>query len=341
MMDNSHQTISNHKYFSTRQVVQLIIFFWTLAIGVHFIIFIDQITQNPFPSVIRPPGVEGFLPIGALTSWKLFFISGHWDTVHPAAMVILGFAVISSFIIRKAFCGWFCPVGTFSEWLWKLGERMGWKTWKLPKSIDIPMRSLKYLLLGFFIWIILIKMPESAIRQFLSSPYYKLADAKMLYFFIYPSTTTLIVMGILLALTFKIKLFWCRYLCPYGALLGFFSILSPAQIKRNTDTCIDCKQCSHQCPCHLPVSEKKKIISAECIGCLECVDVCPQKETLSLANIGFKFKWTSTRITWVLMGLFLLGYYTAQLTGYWHSDVGSNEYYHFLKLINSEIMVHP
>ncbi|MBW2567795.1 MAG: 4Fe-4S binding protein [Deltaproteobacteria bacterium] len=272
------------------------------------------------------------MPVGALASWKLFFITGHWDTVHPAAMVILCFAVVSSFVLKKSFCGWFCPIGTLSEWLWKLGERIGWKTWKLHKIIDIPLRLLKYLLLGFFIWVILIKMPGPAIKQFLASPYYKLADAKMLFFFIHPSIITIIFICALIILSFKIKLFWCRYLCPYGAFLGFFSMLSPTRIERNTDFCIDCKQCSNKCPQHLPISEKKRIISAECIGCLECVDACPEKQALSMVTSGLKIKWTPAKIANTLIFLFLLGYCAAQLTGYWHSDVGTKEYYHLMEL---------
>ena len=113
-----------------------------------------QISGDGPVTIQRPPGVEGFLPIGALMGWKLFLSTGTWDTVHPAAMVIFGFAVLISLMFRKSFCGWFCPVGTVSEWLWKLGRRLAGRNYKLPGWADYPLRGLKYLLLGFFIWII-------------------------------------------------------------------------------------------------------------------------------------------------------------------------------------------
>ncbi len=62
-----------------------------------------------------PAGVEGFPPIGALMGWTRFLATSTWDGVHPAGMVILGFAGLISLLGRKSFCGWFCPVGTLSE----------------------------------------------------------------------------------------------------------------------------------------------------------------------------------------------------------------------------------
>ena len=42
--------------------------------------------------------------------------------------------------------------------------------------------------------------------------------------------------------------FWCRYLCPYGALLGLTSLLSPLRIRREPAACIDCAKCAKACP---------------------------------------------------------------------------------------------
>ena len=70
----------------------------------------------------------------------------------------------------------------------------------------------------------------------------------MYYFFaeITPFALTVIVGLVLLSI--PIRGFWCRYLCPYGALLGILSLLSPQKIKRNPTTCIDCGKCAKVCP---------------------------------------------------------------------------------------------
>ena len=327
--------------FSLRQKLQLIVFFLTIAIGIQFSIFIYQTTQSPDPRVIRPPGIEAFLPIGGLTSWKLFFTTGNWDDIHPAAPVMLGFAVMLSLIMRKAFCGWFCPAGALSEWLWQLGKHIGLKIYKLPKIVDIPLRTLKYLLLGFFIWAILIKMSPPMIEGFLKSPYYMMADAKMLFFFLHPSLLTISVLAILTILSLIIKQFWCRYLCPYGALLGLFSIISPARVERNVDLCIDCKMCSTKCFYNLPVSEKKRIIDAECVGCLECVRVCPERDALELKFFGLKLRRPTVKVCLITVVFFAVCWYTAQLTGHWHSKLTSADYHYLLRMIDNAVMKHP
>ena len=152
----------------------------------------------------RPPGVEGFLPIGALMGWKLLLTTGIWDPVHPAAIVILGFAGLISFLFRKSFCGWFCPVGTLSEWLWKLGAKLFGKNVSFPYWVDYPLRSVKYLLLGFFVWIIF-SMDTKAIFEFLQGPYYKLSDVKMLFFFTKMTGLTFVVLLFLTLVSLPVK----------------------------------------------------------------------------------------------------------------------------------------
>jgi ferredoxin len=61
---------------------------WIIGIGVRFGMFIAATEQgNSQPFFTRPPGVEGFLPIGALTSLKYWLASGTIHSVHPAALV--------------------------------------------------------------------------------------------------------------------------------------------------------------------------------------------------------------------------------------------------------------
>jgi polyferredoxin len=166
--------------WGTRNGIQLAVLIVTLAMGLQFSIYVYQAFIVGGITVQRPPGVEGFLPIGALMGWKLFLTTGIWDPVHPAAMVILGFAGLISFLLRKSFCAWFCPVGTLSERLWKLGIKIFGKNIKLPHWLDVPLRSLKYLLLLFFVWIIL-SMSTKDIFAFLQGPYYKISDGKPAY----------------------------------------------------------------------------------------------------------------------------------------------------------------
>ncbi|MBD3298138.1 MAG: 4Fe-4S binding protein, partial [candidate division Zixibacteria bacterium] len=161
--------------------------FWagiTIWIGwefYRFVAFHQAGATGPAPT--RPPGVESFLPISGLMGLRDWFINGVLNNIHPAATIIIGLAIVSSILLKKSFCGWVCPVGFISEAVGAAGRKIHkWKG-KLPRFVDTPLRSLKYLLLGFFVWAIFWQMPPQALAAFINSPYNKVADVKMLLFF--------------------------------------------------------------------------------------------------------------------------------------------------------------
>jgi polyferredoxin len=276
-------------------------------------------------TMMRPAGVEGWLPIAGLMNLKFWWATGRVPATHPAALFLFVTFLAIAFLLRKAFCSWLCPVGTLSEYLWRAGRRILGRNIHLPQWLDLPLRSLKYLLLGFFVWAVA-NMSADAIEQFMRSPYGVIADVRMLNFFRDLGQTAAIVLGILVLLSVLVQNFWCRYLCPYGALLGMASLLSPLRIRRSAGACIDCAKCAKVCPAALPVDKLVTIKSAECTGCLECVTVCPSEDALQLALP----RWTRTprngRLpAWALAAgiavLFvgIVGY--AKTAGYWNGDV--------------------
>ena len=327
--------------WKARRWIQLAVFLVTVGVGIQFYIYVCQASDDGTVTVQRPPGVEGFLPIGGLMGWKLFIQTGIWDPVHPAAMVILGFAGLVSLLLRKSFCGWFCPVGTLSEWLWRLGRRLFGKNYRLPAWLDVPLRSLKYLLLGFFVKTIF-SMSGPAILGFLQSPYYRMSDVKMLYLFTRMSLVTMVVLIVLILSSLLIRNVWCRYLCPYGALMGLLATISPTRIARNPDTCISCQSCSQTCPYHLSVDTKRQIVSPECNGCMECTRVCPVEDTLDLKTMGTgKRGWAQAGMGAVVIGIYVAMVYVAGITGHWKSSITEREFRVRLQTINSPETTHP
>jgi polyferredoxin len=232
--------------------------------------------------VARPAGIEGWLPIAGLMNFKYWLVTGRVPAIHPAAMFLLISFLAISFLFRKAFCSWLCPIGTLSEYIWRAGRKLFRRNFALPRWLDLPLRSLKYLLLGFFLWAVS-SMPADAIADFMRSPYGLIADVKMLNFFRHITETGLIVLGILVVASLFVQNFWCRYLCPYGALLGLTSLFSPLRIRRNPAACIDCAKCAKACPSLLPVDKLVSVRSAECTACMECVAVCPAKDALQIS----------------------------------------------------------
>ena len=95
-------------------------------------------------------------------------------------------------------------------------------------------------------------MSAATISDFMHTPYGLIADVKMLNFFREMSQTAAIVLAALVVLSILVENFWCRYLCPYGALMGLVSLLSPLKIRRDPAACIDCGKCAQACPALCP-----------------------------------------------------------------------------------------
>ncbi|MBU4263040.1 MAG: 4Fe-4S binding protein [Proteobacteria bacterium] len=289
----------------------------------------------------RPPSVEAFLPIGALVSLKQFLLTGQYDPLHPAGLTIFTAALVLAFLFRKGFCGWVCPVGFTSELLHCLTNRATGHLrrskrpylLRLPQWLDYPLPLLKYLLLGFFLYLILWKMDLAALENFSRSPYSITTDARMLFFFLHPSVLALGIMTCLVILSIVLRNFWCRYLCPYGALLGLLALAGPLQVTRDQKKCIDCKKCEDICPAAIKITAKKKLISPECIGCLECVARCPQEDCLTLTAL-FTKKLSPFLLPCGLLSLFFTFWLAAKYTGHWQSSLTDDVFKHFYQMIH-------
>jgi polyferredoxin len=292
--------------------------------GWRFYLFTEHFLSGG-PRVSKPSLVEGFLPIGSFMSLKLFLTSGIFDPVHPAGLVIFTAAIFMSILLKKSFCGWVCPVGTLSELLYKIGARIFGRNFNIHTYIDYPLRSLKYILMAFFLYVVLFQMSRWMIFAFMVSPYWKVADVKMLRFFTDMGTLTAWTLIALVMLSIPFKNFWCRYLCPYGALVGLLSYLSPWKISRNEEACIHCHRCTKNCPSLLRVEDMARVKSPECTGCLTCVSNCPSNGALELARP--KGPVLKPVIYAVLVAVIFFGSIgAAKLTGHWQSAISYEEY---------------
>ena len=314
-------------------------------LGAKFYFWVLQMEIGAGPTALqRPPGVEGWLPIAGLMNLKYWLLTGQIPKVHPAAMFLLITFLSMAFLFRKAFCSWLCPVGTLSEYLWRAGQKLFKRNFPLPRWLDLPLRGLKYLLLGFFVWAIS-TMSLEGIRDFMLSPYGLIADVKMLNFFRHIGETGLIVVGVIATASVFVPNFWCRFLCPYGALLGLTSWMSPSKIRRNADPCIDCAKCAKACPSSLPVDKLVSIKSVECTGCLECVAVCPAEGALymGLPQLGSPKGNPRALPAWAMAaGVALLFFGIAgfaKVTGHWQTPIPEAVYQQLVP--NADRAAHP
>jgi len=286
-------------------------------------------TGGATPFVPRPESIDAFMPVGALVALKHLIVNGQIDATHPAALVLFLAALSVSFLFRRGFCGWICPIGAISEALSKAGAWLFGRNFQMPAFLDIPLRAVKYLLLLFFVKLVLIDMPAEAVAAFLQSPYYKVVDAKLLDFWLRPGRNTVLFVAAMVVLSLIFRNFWCRYLCPYGALLGILGSAGVSSVKRDEAKCTSCRLCTRVCPGNIKVHEKSSVRTPECIGCLSCVETCP-RGALSMTLAWVRLK--KAAFAALLLGTFFAFVAVAKLTGHWESGVTYREYAHLLPL---------
>ncbi len=305
-----------------------------LLVGWQFHLFVVSLGDTSgAPLADRPESVEAWLPISSLMSLTLLVKSGLANTVRPAGLVIFSLTLMLAVVMRRGFCSWVCPIGTLSEYTHKAFRKIFGRNLTINRWIDYPLRSLKYLILALFLWTIL-QMPAIDLHQFIHAPYNRVADVKMYLLFATISKVGICVFVVLMVLSAIVKNFWCRYLCPFGALLGLLSLLSPVTIRRDPARCGDCGHCSKVCPNRISVSKAKRVRSAECTACYSCVSACPKPSALGM-SIGRSKPALSLLVYGVItVAAFVLVTQAARAVGYWQSDTPDAMYRMLYQQIN-------
>jgi MauM/NapG family ferredoxin protein len=79
--------------------------------------------------------------------------------------------------------------------------------------------------------------------------------------------------------------FWCRVLCPLGALLSIFSRFSILRLEKDQEKCTNCKLCIKDCQGAASPTPGQNWENAECLLCFNCFDSCPEDA------LSFRFRW--------------------------------------------------
>jgi polyferredoxin len=327
--------VAEKKVQQVRLAVQWGFLLFSLYLGVTFYRFVLHFRSGgATPFVARPDGVEAFLPISGLLSFKGWLASGSINNIHPAALMVFLAVLLVSLLLKRSFCSWICPVSTVTELFWKTGERIMGRNYRVWLWLDWLIRPIKYLLMLAFIVSIVLIMSRESVESFIVSDYNKIADVKLLDFFTHLSGLPLVVIATLLLLSFFIRNPFCRFLCPYGALLSVVSRLSPVKVERKESACISCGGCNKACPSHIDVMHQERVCSNECIGCLRCVSSCPKPEALQMRAKGGKVVSGvvfAALVVVLFVGVTLVG----RATGHWHTSIDKVEYQKLIANVES------
>ncbi len=226
--------------------------------------------------------------------------------VLPGLLIGAAGALVATLIVGRAWCGWLCPLGTVLDWA---RPRRGGRFRPDPAP---RLRRVKHFLLALILLAALLGNLTFLVMDPLTLLYRTAAAAAWpgtvalinglealsyrLSFLrpavdgfeglvrgtLLPMTQPASGLGVMLAILFVAVLalnairerFWCRYLCPLGALLGLVSKF--ALLRRTVgDVCVECQRCARACPTGT-IDPGRGFASdpAECTMCLECVPVC-------------------------------------------------------------------
>lgn len=236
---------------------------------------------HQFPVGVRPPGVDALCPFGGIEALFTLIASGSLlERVGASSFILLGATVVVALLFRRSFCGTICPLGTLQELSARLGKRLFRRRFAVPRAVDRPARYLKYLLLVAIVALSAF-LGELVVRPY--DPwvaYQHLATPELVTGFL----VGLIVLAASLIGSLFYDRFFCRYLCPMGALLGVIGKIGWFRVRREPAVCTSCGACDRACPVDLPVSTSTEVRSAECISCTQCVTACPVKGALEVGG---------------------------------------------------------
>ena len=233
----------------------------------------------------RLASVDFLCPFGGLeTLYSLLIGDGFLKHTAASSVILLAGMLVMALIYRRSFCGTICPLGTLQGIFGAAGRKLFRRRFAVPLSVDRVARYLKYVVLAVFaVWTW--QAAELVLRPY--DPWVAwahLTSGDLL-------TTYLvgfIVLLVALAGSLLYDRFFCKYLCPAGALLALFSRFSVLGIRRDASTCIDCGRCDKACMMNVNVATSHVVTSAECISCNECVNACPVAGALKVEAPGGK-----------------------------------------------------
>ncbi len=259
-----------------RTIIQ--VFFFALVGLIAFNHTLSESGQSI--SFLGSASVHAICPFGGVeTLYQLFTTGGYIQKIHSATLILMGIAFTLAILFGPVICGWVCPIGSIQEWIGTIGKRIFGVHYNqfMPKKLDRVLRYLRYILLG----LVLYNTARSGLLLFTNvDPYFAL-------FHFWTGETAvaaLVILGVTLALSLVVERPWCKYACPYGALLGLTNPIRIFKIRRQASTCIDCGNCDRACPMNIEVSTKAAVTDHQCISCMQCTseDRCPIEKTVAL-----------------------------------------------------------
>ncbi len=225
-------------------------------------------------------------PFGGVVSIYQFLTVGTFvQKIHDSSFILMIIGFLMAILFGPVFCGWICPLGTIQEFVSGFGRKIFRKRFNhfVPVKLDNILRYLRYFVLA---WVLYMTAVTGTLIFSEYDPYFALFN----FWSSEISLTGLAILGVTLLLSLFVERPWCKYACPYGAVLGVSNLFRVFTIRRNGNTCKADGACSIMCPMNIPVDSLTIVQDHQCISCLECTSeaICPVAKTVEFTTRGAK-----------------------------------------------------
>jgi polyferredoxin len=220
----------------------------------------------------------------------------------------ISMVLIVALVVGRALCGWACPFGLFQDLITRFRSILRIPPREFRQRTHDKLTLLRFAILAFFLLMALAigvssagdAIAGSVLKSYLpagtcqTAPYCATCPTPS-FFYVFriasfqlsPDLTDPLqiimwsMVGIFLIGSFLQPRFFCRYICPTGAISSPFNRISLIQLKKDQSKCTKCHVCYTNCPMRirevLDEDRKERLVSSDCIFCGECVQRCPDK----------------------------------------------------------------
>ncbi len=246
-----------------RTVVQIFFFALVALISINHTL----VESGKGIPLLSSASLHALCPFGGVVTIYQFITVGTFvQKIHASAFILMIIGFLMAILFGPVFCGWVCPFGSIQEWFGGIGRKLFKKRRYnrfIPAKIDYYLRFLRYLVLA---WVIYMTAVTGKLIFQEYDPYYALFN----FWTSEVAVIGLVILGLSLVGSLFVERPWCKYACPYGAVLGITNLFRVFKIRRTASTCKLDGACDIYCPMNIPVSQKVVVRDHQCISCLEC-----------------------------------------------------------------------
>ncbi|MFL0167468.1 FMN-binding protein [Candidatus Clostridium helianthi] len=199
-------------------------------------------------------------------------INGNFNFLEALPSLIEFIAImLLTIVLGRWFCGWICAFGAYNDLVYFISKKVFKIKFRVDEKVDSILKYFKYVVLLFIIAISW-TMGSSILES--TSPwdvFGQITDVSTIFSSLLVGLIFLILITIGAAF---IERFFCRYLCPLGAIFSIISKIGIVKINKPKADCGKCRACTMNCSMGLSLYKVDCVKGGDCINCLKCTEVC-------------------------------------------------------------------